>query len=210
MIKLYRKIEPGEFFVAFGDCAQGGTDKNYVQFISKTRADVPLVIAFNGVASELTPILREALHYIHDTTKVKPVIAVERQMGGASVMHDLSISNQEGKYRLYYAKNFGTSEGEVSTPKLGWSTDALTRPKMLGEWQNAYNSKLIRIYDKETQEQHQTFIVTKLGRPEAAQGTHDDAVMSMAGAWQLYQTENPEKTSTQQTTSGNLTNLWRR
>jgi hypothetical protein len=62
---------------------------------------------------------------------------------------------------------------------------------MLGEWLTAYNTKLIRIYDKETQEQHQTFIVNKNNRPEAAQGTHDDAVMSLAGAYQLYQTENP-------------------
>lgn len=192
MIRLYREIELDEFFVVFADCAQGGEDKNYVQCISKTRGDVPIVLAFNGVASELTPQLRELLYYIQNKTKVPPVVAVERQMGGASVMHDLSSSNFEGKYRIYYAKNFGTDDGEIETDKLGWDTNSMTRPKMLGEWLTAYNSKLIRIYDKETQEQHQTFIVNKNGRPEAASGTHDDAVMSLAGAWQLYQTESPQ------------------
>jgi len=112
-------------------------------------------------------------------------------MGGASVMHDLHASNTEGKYRIYFAKSFGKDAGEIETDKLGWDTNAMTRPKMLGEWLIAYNSKLIKLYDKETQEQHQTFIVNKNGRPEAASGTHDDAVMSAAGAYQLYQTENP-------------------
>lgn len=191
MIRLYRELEKDEFFVVFGDCAQGGSDKNYVQFMSKKHADIPLVIAFNGVGTELTPILREALHYVFDKTKVAPVVAVERQMGGASVMHDLHASNTEGKYRIYFAKSFGKDTGEIETDKLGWDTNAMTRPKMLGEWLIAYNSKLIKLYDKETQEQHQTFIVNKNGRPEAASGTHDDAVMSAAGAYQLYQTENP-------------------
>ncbi len=191
MIRLFRELEQGEFFVVFGDCAQGGSDKNYVQFMSKKHADVPLVISFNGVGTELTPILREALHYVFNKTGVVPTVAVERQMGGASIMHDLHASNTEGKYRIYFAKSFGKENGEIETDKLGWDTNAMTRPKMLGEWLIAYNSKLIKLYDKETQEQHQTFIVNKNGRPEAAQGTHDDAVMSLAGAYQLYQSENP-------------------
>jgi hypothetical protein len=34
MFRLYRNPEPGEFFVVFGDCAQGGADKNFVQFLA--------------------------------------------------------------------------------------------------------------------------------------------------------------------------------
>ncbi len=187
MFRLYRPIQPNEFFVVFGDCAQGGVDKNVVIFMSKTKADIPLVLSMNGVAAEMTPHLHQALIWIRSKTKIKPVVALERNNGGASAMHDLQTSNAGGDYTLYFMKE---SLG-LPTDKLGWDTTAVSRPKMLGEWLAAYNSKLITIYDQETQEQHQTFIVNKNGKPEAAPNTHDDAVMACAGAWQLYQTENP-------------------
>lgn len=191
MFRLYRDIDPGEFFVIFGDTAQGGADKNYVQFMSKTKADIPLVFAMNGVATEGTPHIRQALEYIYQKTKVKPVIAIERQNGGVSVMQDLYNANYDGSYTCYFMRDITTG---VPTDKLGWDTNSATRPKMLGEWLTAFNSGLIVIYDKETIEQHQTFIVNKNGKPEAAPNTHDDAVMSCAGAWQLYQTEQPPMT----------------
>lgn len=185
--RLFREIEKGEFFVVFGDCAQGGDDSNFVQFMSKSRADIPLVLQMHGVAAEMTPYLRQALEWIHDKTGVQPVVALERQMGGASEMHNLNQSNQAGKYRIYHAKK----EDDEDKETIGWDTNQVTRPNMLGEWLAAFNSQLVKIYDKETIDQHQTFIVNKNGRPEADASTHDDAVMSAAGAWQLYQTENP-------------------
>ncbi len=187
MFRLYRKIERGEFFVVFGDCAQGGEDSNFVQFLSKTRMDFPLVLQMHGVAAEMTPYLRQALEYLYDRTGVKPVVALERQMGGASEMHNLNLTNQEGKFRLYHAKR----EDDQDKDTLGWDTNAVTRPNMLGEWLTAFNSQMFKIYDEETINQHQTFIVNKNGKPEADANTHDDAVMSSAGAYQLYQTENP-------------------
>lgn len=187
MFRLYRKIERGEFFVVFGDCAQGGEDSNFVQFLSKTRMDFPLVLQMHGVAAEMTPYLRQALEYLYDRTGVKPVVALERQMGGASEMHNLNLTNQEGKFRLYHAKR----EDDQDKDTLGWDTNAVTRPNMLGEWLTAFNSQMFKIYDEETINQHQTFIVNKNGKPEADANTHDDAVMSCAGAYQMYQTENP-------------------
>jgi hypothetical protein len=187
MFRLYREIEKGEFFVVFGDCAQGGIDSNYVQFLSKTKMDFPLVFQMHGVAAEATPYIRQALEWIYDQTGVKPVFAFERQQGGTSEMYNLNMTNQQGKYRLYHPK----SEDDTDKDKLGWDTNSVTRPNMLGEWLTAFNSQLFRIYDQDTIDQHQTFIVNKNGRPEADANTHDDAVMSCAGAYQLYQTENP-------------------
>lgn len=191
MLRLYRDIKPGEFFVVFGDTAQGGEDSNFVQFMSQTKGDIPLVLQMPGVAAEMTPQLRTALHWIYDQTQgIAPCVAIERQAGGASVMHDLMVSNTEGKYSLYYAKD----EVDDDSDKLGFNTTVLTRPKMLGEWLTCFNSKLIKIYDEETIAQHQTFVVNKSGKPEADANTHDDAVMSCAGAWQMYQTERPPAT----------------
>lgn len=60
---------------------------------------------------------------------------------------------------------------------------------MIGEYLTAFNARLIKHYDAETIEQHQTFIVNRMGKPQAAANTHDDAVMASAGVWQLYQSE---------------------
>lgn len=186
--RLYRRIEKGEFFVVFGDCSQGGADSNFVTFMSKTRGDIPLVLQMQGVARQMSPRLREALIWIYKQTGVKPVVALERAAGGASEM-DYLIEYNDGSYVIYYMKD---KDGEPNPDKPGWDTTTASRPQMLGDWLVAYESRQITVYDPIMQEQHQTFIVNKNGKPEAAPGTHDDGVMSPAGAYQLYKTENPK------------------
>lgn len=192
MFRLYRQPTKGEFFVVFGDCAQGGSDSNYVQFLSKTHIDIPLVLQMPGVAANMTPQLHQALEWIYRVTGIEPVVALERQMGGSSEMERLRVLNRVNHYRLYKAKTFGNTDGEQQSERLGWDTNSATRPKMLGDWKVAYDNKLVKVYDEETISQHSKFIVNKSGKPEAAANAHDDAVMSAAGAWQLYQTEEPE------------------
>ena len=187
--RLYRPIERGEFFVVFGDTAQGGIDKNFTQFLSKTRLDAPLVMSMLGVAAQATPFIHQALEWLFDKTGVQPVFAFERNNGGASEMYRLQMMNRLNKYILYYGYN---EKGE-RTDKLGWDTNETTRAKMIGEWKVAYEERQIRLYDEETQKHHKTFITSKRGRPEAASRTHDDGVMSMAGAYQLLLTEHPTK-----------------
>lgn len=189
MLRLYRQLKQGEFLVGFGDCAQGGEDSNFAVFMSKTQMDVPLVFQLHGVAAEATPHIRQLLELIYDKTGVKPVFAFENQNGGTSEMYNLNLTNQAGKFTLYHPKD---NDGE-DKDKLGFDTTGVTRPKMLGEWLTAFNSRMFKLYDKEIIEQHQTFIVNKNGRPEADANTHDDAVMACAGAYQLYQSENPPR-----------------
>ena len=188
MFRLYRKLEKGEFFCVFGDTSQGGIDSNFVQFGSKTQSDIPLVFQQQGVAAESTPFIREALIWVYKQTGVKPVVALERNNGGASEMHYL-VKYNTGEYTVYYAKD----KDGMPSDKPGWDTTITSRPKMLGDWLMAYESRSIRIYDQITQDHHQTFIVNKTGKPEAAPNTHDDGVMSCAGMWQLMQTENPPR-----------------
>lgn len=190
MFSLYRKIQKGEFFVVFGDCAQGGEDSNVVQFMSKTQTDIPMKLKMQGVAASMTPYLHQALEWVYDQTGVKPAVALERNNGGSSEMHNLMMMNKLGKYKIYQMKSTGSSDGEEREEILGWNTNMLTRPKMLGDWKVAYDGCMVKMYSEETVNEHTTFIVNKNGKPEAASGTHDDEVMSCAGVWQLYQTEN--------------------
>jgi len=195
--RLYRPLVKGEFIIVFGDCSQGGSDSNFHQYGSKTRSDIPLVFQMQGVAAEATPFLMEGLRWVYRQTGVKPLVCLERNNGGGSEMHHL-VKFNTGEWSIYYMKD----DKGMPTDKPGWDTTggaggyrsgsgSGTRPTMLGEWLIAYESHSIRIYDQITQEQHQTFIVNKNGKPEAAPGTHDDGVMSCAGWYQLYQTENP-------------------
>lgn len=188
-LRLYRQPQKGEFYVVGGDCAQGGIDSNWVQFVSKDRVDVPLVLQMSGVASSMTPVLHQTLEWLYDKTGVQPVVALERNMGGASEMERLRKLNRLNKYRIYLYRRVGKSDGEQQTETLGFVTDSISRPRMLGDLKEAIDATGLTIYDKNTVDQLSTFIVNKNNRPEAAPNTHDDAVMSLAIAWQLYQTE---------------------
>lgn len=186
MFKLYRPLNKGEFIVVGGDTAQGGIDANYTQFMSKTQSDIPLVMKKQGVAADATVHIRDALRWVYQQTGVKPVVALERQNGGSSEMKRLYDSS-EGSYTVYYGYR---ENGERKTDP-GWDTNQASRALMLGDWLRAFNNGLIRIYDEDTIEQHQTFTVNKRGKPEAEPNTHDDAVMSCAIAYQVFLTENP-------------------
>ena len=210
MIRMFRRPTPGEFFVVGGDCSQGGIDSNWAQFLSKDQVDVPLVLEMPGVASSMTPVLHQTLEWLFDQTGVQPVIALERNMGGASEMERLRKMNRQNKYRLYLYKRVGKTDGEQQTEVLGFNTDTISRPRMLGDLKETIDTIGLTIYDQETVDQLSTFIVNKNNKPEAAPNTHDDAVMSLAIAMQLYQTERKVKLDDydDDTTSGNLTSLW--
>jgi len=60
-----------------------------------------------------------------------------------------------------------------------------------------------------------SFIISQTStswKAQAEQGAHDDLIMSLAIAWQLYQTENPEVKRTKKiTSSGNVAQqMWGR
>lgn len=210
MLRLFRRPKKGEFFVVGGDCAQGGIDSNYAQFISKDAVDVPLVLQMQGVAASMTPVLHQTLEWLFDITGVQPVVALERNMGGASEMERLRKLNRLNKYRIYVMKRVGRTEGETQTEVLGYQTDSVSRPRMVGDLKEAIDSMGLKIYDSETVSQMNTFIVNKQGKPVAASNTHDDGVMSLAVAWQLYQTETPVilDDGTEYVHTGNLSSLW--
>ena len=189
MFRLYRQPERGEFIVVAVDCAQGGADANYGQFLSKTKIDVPLVFEKKCVAAEMTPIIHEALEWLYGITGVEPVVAFERQMGGVSALSQRQPLNRNGHYRIFQRRKLGTTDGEVLTDIIGWDTNTQTRPQMLGDLKQAIDNTQIQLYDKTTIDELGKFIINKRGRDEAAPNCHDDAVMSLAIAWQMYQTE---------------------
>ncbi len=190
MFRQYRKLTDGEQIVVAADTSSGLGDYCAAQFISKTRIDVPLVYHNKIIATEMTNSLYPVLEKIYDITGRKPVVAYERNAGGVFEMDRLASMNRLGKYSVFKMPTIGQVNPSEPT-KLGWDTNTATRPAMLQSLKEAIDNKLLRIYDKPTVEELYSFIVvrsTAINKAQAEQGCHDDLVMSLAIAWQLYQT----------------------
>lgn len=192
--RQYRKFERGEFVIVGGDCSQGGSDYNACQFLSKTKLDVPLIYHSRGVAADMTIRIFPVLEAIFDQTGVKPMVALERNNGGASEMSRLAALNRMDKYQLYTMKQFGVVNPQ-DTDKYGYITSSATRPQMLGDLKSMIDSRAFNIYDEPTINEMFSFIINKNGKPEAESGAHDDLIISLAIAIQLYQTESPTATA---------------
>ena len=193
--RTFRDFKPGEFIICFADTAAGGGDFCAAHFLSQTEIDVPLVYHSKSIATEMTPHLHRMLEEIFNITGVKPVVAYERNNGGFFEMDRMSTLNRTMKYTIYREKvNVGNKYNVSEGPKLGWTTNSATRPIMLQMLKEAIDNNLITIYDKPTITELFSFIkvqTTSIWRGQAERSAHDDLVMALAGAWQLFQTEKP-------------------
>jgi hypothetical protein len=195
MFRQFRKIEKGEFFIVAADTSAGMGDYCAVQFLSKTKLDIPLVYHSKLLATEMTNALHPVLEKLSDLTGIKPIVTYERNNGGVFELERLSALNRLGKYRIHKMMTYGSIDNpDVS--KLGWDTNTATRPKMLADWKEAVDKHLVAIYDKPTINEHFSFILSQTSssiKAKAESNAHDDLVMSCAIAYQLYQTEEPHK-----------------
>lgn len=189
MLKVYRPIESGEFIVVGGDPAAGGSDYSAMQFVSTTKLDVPIVYHSPKLATEMTNEIFPILEKIQQITGINPTIAYERQNGGVFEMDRLSSLNRLNKFTIFKMPRYGDVHHQ-SEVKLGWDTNTATRPKMLADLKEAVDKQLIKIYDRPTIEEMFSFVIVKTTMSEKAMaesGSHDDLVMSLAIAWQIYQ-----------------------
>lgn len=195
MFRRYREYERGEFLVVGVDTAWGGNDWCVAHFLSKTNLDVPVVFHSKVLASDMTPKIHTELEKIYDQTGVMPVVAFERNNGGVGELERLATLNRNSKYRIYVEKtNVGTTDSSGEGVRLGWTTSSASRPTMLSMLKECIDNKLLRIYDKPTITEMFSFIVSQTSsswKAQAESGAHDDLIMALAIAWQLYQSENP-------------------
>lgn len=192
MFRQFRQIIKGEFIVAGADTASGGLDFSACQFFSKTKLDVPLLWHSDKTTTEMTNAIYPVLERVFDVTGVTPVIAYERNNGGAFEMDRLAGLNRAGKFKIYEDKlQMGTIDF-ADAKKYGWTTNTATRPKMLEDLKNAVDNHLFRIYDTATVNELFSFVVVKTSsswKAQAERNSHDDLVMALAVAWQLAQIE---------------------
>lgn len=197
MFRRYKPWQRGDFVLCFADTAAGGGDYCAAQFLRKDQIDIPLVYHSKTIATEMTPVLHKELESIFDITGLQPVVCYERNNGGVFEIERLASLNRRGKYRIYEQKTGVGDKGATGISKrLGWDTNTATRPAMLSMLKDAIDNRAITIYDRPTVNEMFSFIVnqtTSSWKAQAEQGAHDDLIMSLAGVWQMYQTEEPIK-----------------
>lgn len=188
-LKEYRGLYRGEQIYVGVDTSFGCGDESVAQFFSSKRFDFPLVYGTPMIATEMTDELFPILNYVYDETGVIPLVAYERQNGGAFEMERLAKLNKGGKFDIF--RNLITdADGKIKkSDKLGWDTNTQTRPQMLGHLKEAVDSKLIHIYDVKTIEQMFSFVRVQHSnaiKAEAERNAHDDYVMALAIAYEMY------------------------
>jgi len=188
--RQYRQIERGEVFVIFADPSAGVNDYSACQFLSKTKIDVPLIYHSRKLATEMTNEIFPVINRVYDLTGIRPVVAYERNNGGLFEMERLGSLNRDNKFEVFRMPQ----SGRIDNPdpvKLGWDTTSASRPKMLSDLKEAIDKMVLRVYDRKTISEMFSFVVkntSSIWKAQAERNAHDDLVMSLAGAWQLYQT----------------------
>lgn len=113
-------------------------------------------------------------------------IGVERNMHGYGVLKRL----REMKYvRLYCDYDQATSVVKANVDgdkRYGWHTNEKTKPVMIQDLAAFLNNNHIKLNDFNTIEELTTFVYNKDGKTEAMGGCHDDRVMALAIALQMF------------------------
>ncbi len=189
MLKQYRKIKKGEFYVVGCDCSMGCGDYSVAQFLSKNWLDVPMVWSSKASATEMTTQIHPILEQVYEATGIRPIVAYERNNGGAFELDRLAALNRLSKYEIYRAKVKDVDDGTIMlSNKYGWDTNTATRPAMLESLKNAIDNKLIKLYDSVTVSELLSFVnvqVSSAWKAQAEKNAHDDHVMSLAIAWSI-------------------------
>jgi len=191
MLKQFRKIKKGEFFVVGCDCSMGCGDYSVAQFASKNWLDVPLEWSSKSSATEMTTQIYPVLEQLYESTGVRPLVAYERNNGGVFEMERLAALNRLDKFEIFRRTEKDLDDGTINVSnKLGWDTNSATRPAMLETLKDAIDNKLLRLYDRVTVGELLSFVNIRTStawKAQAEKNSHDDHVMALAIAWKLIE-----------------------
>jgi hypothetical protein len=176
--------EVGEQIVIAADPADGGSD--YCAGVAKSRKHMDSIMVYHerNTSSQFGYELLAMARFLKKRTGIWPLIAVERNLGMATIMV-LQSANYE---RLFRMPKLGDVNDDSEVDKIGWVTNMQTRPMMLDDLSMALSQRSTKIYHEQTIIECQSFIRNpRTGKPEAAGTAHDDLVICEAIALQIIQ-----------------------
>lgn len=90
------------------------------------------------------------------------------------------------RYSYVFYKIILDEKSERKTRKVGWNTDTITRPIMVGDLAKVIREREMINYSSDSAEEYMSFIINKRGRPEAKFGANDDVVFADGLALQAH------------------------
>lgn len=192
-LSIYEEPNDLDEYVIGADVAQT-VDYSSAHVIKKRTAEVVAVwhgrIDPKDFGKEL-----ERLGYFYNIA----IIGVERNNQGIATLVQLN----DAYYPMLYYRDDITDTGEASTSKLGWETNVRTRPILISDLGNMIRTRDIQCPDEPTVDECMTFVRTNTGKEAASNGCHDDRVISLAIAIQVYRRSPSTKSGNPMVTNHN-------
>lgn len=170
---VFRKHVPGETYYVGADVAMGvrGGDYSVAQVFDSRKRQVAVYRA-----------------HVHPDYYAKVLYGIGSFYNDARIIvennnHGILTCTRLGKdmaYPNFYTEITFDKLTEQETVKLGFSTNAKSKPLIIDQLRAAMREKEIELNDKVTIREMLTYIVSESGAMEAEQGCHDDCVVSLA------------------------------
>lgn len=182
MVKIYRQLEGNEELVAGADPGEGVSYCAGV-YISRKYKDTPITYHARVESPQFGYELNNIGLYVQKKTGNMPLLAVERNIGQATIQKLLDLGYPSDK--LYRQATFDrvTKKREL---RIGFVTSSANRRKMLDELAMDIRNQLLKIYDEEIVSEMLTFVINeRTNEPRPESGRFSDLIMATAIANQM-------------------------
>jgi hypothetical protein len=191
-LRIWQVPKPGREYIVFGDVAGKvtldthdarpiGKKDDYCAASVVDRETGEQVAAYHArIDPDLYGLELARLGYLYKTA----LVAVENT-GGYGVATIATLYRSLTYPNLYTHRKLD-SYTQAWTDEIGWDTTETTRPVMLSSLRSMLRDHPERLKDDGLKREMRTFVVHSNGKPAAQSGTHDDRVMSHAGALEVW------------------------
>lgn len=188
--RIWQRPIKGRPYILYADVAMGmevsNQDTDWSYFTVVDQATGEQVAAYR---TKLPPedfayhVYNAATHYYG------ALVGVERNPGGGGYSVIITLRDRLGYGNIYEHEEYDQTSGKLSKKHKGLPMTSVTRPIALNFFAEAIRMRAYLVNDMTMLEECLTFVhnAKKRGRPEAAEGCHDDAVMAAAGAEYIRQ-----------------------
>lgn len=171
LLAVWRRPNPGEQFVIAADPAEGvGGDASAAVVLARRTGEH--VATLHG---QIAPwpfgelLVKTALLFNG------ALIVVERNNHGHAVLQSVLAGQKYPVDRVCHDRD----------GRPGWKNDAVSRAAALDALEEAHRCGAWASPDARVVIEQRTFVVNKLGKPEASPGAHDDLILSSAIGWDV-------------------------
>ena len=193
-LTIWNKPNKDRFYCIGGDVAEGLVDGDYSVGIVGNADDMKVDAMWHGhidpdlFGEELVKLAK----YYNDA-----YIGVENNNHGLTTLKSIQ---RKDYYNIYFSKTYDQITDKL-TQKIGWSTNAKTKPLMIDKLAEFIREGYIGIKSKLILRELLTYVIDDKGQTNAQDGCHDDTVMALAiwlqivleGRGDYYEVENGDE-----------------